>query len=270
MTRVSPAMESVILLPPSEGKAPGGTGPPYPVARQTADRFLALAEARTEVFQALLRVSEADHALEDLFGVKGKALDAAVAANRALATSPTRPAIERYTGVLYDHLGYATLPAPAQRRFDEAAIVFSGLLGLVAPRDAVPDYKLKMDATLPGFGSLQAFWRGKLTPVLNAEVENKVVWDLLPNAHAAAWGGGAAPRLRVTARFVEVRDGGERTVSHWNKALKGALVRHLLLKDKDPLDPELAQDFKHEGYRFDRRRSKVADGVHALVFSKRA
>lgn len=264
-------MRAVILLPPSEGKTPGGTGPPYPEARRLVDRFPDLEEARTEVFTALREVADGDLALEELFEVKGKALAAAVAANRALLTSPTLPAIERYSGVLYEHLDYGTLPAKAKGRFDEAAVIFSGLMGMVAPRDPVPDYKLKMDATLPAVGPLQAFWRQRLTAVLNAHVEGKLVWNLLPNAHAAAWGGSDATGGEVTARFVEVERGREKTVSHWNKALKGALVRHLLLKRGEPAAPKAAFDFEHpEGYRFDEGRTRLEGGRGTLVFSKRA
>ena len=63
------------------------------------------------------------------------------------------------------------------------------------------------------------------------------MWDLLPNEHAAAmdWAAGA-PARRVTVRFLDAEG---RTVSHWNKLLKGSLVRWLLTEQPD--GPEAAR-----------------------------
>ena len=86
-----------------------------------------------------------------LLGVKGAALAAATEANRAVAEAPTVAAIERYTGVLYDALDPAS-PTAARRRLDRQVRIFSGLWGMVAPTDPVPDYKLKMGARLARTG----------------------------------------------------------------------------------------------------------------------
>ena len=79
------------------------------------------------------------------------------------------------------------------------------------------------------------------------------VWDLLPNEHTAAWDPTVADR-RIRVRFLDdVEKGGERTlvtVSHWNKLLKGALVRHVVERGLD--DPEDLVGFQHpEGYRYE-------------------
>jgi hypothetical protein len=68
--------------------------------------------------------------------------------------------------------------------------------------------------------------------VLDAHVDGRVVWDLLPHEHEAAWPASDAPARRIAVRFLdEVQRGGSRrlvTVSHWNKLLKGALVNHVV------------------------------------------
>jgi cytoplasmic iron level regulating protein YaaA (DUF328/UPF0246 family) len=89
-----------------------------------------------------------------LLGVKGDALAVATEADRSLATSPTLPAIERYTGVLYQELDAASLRAASRRRFDRSVLIVSGLWGLVAPSDPIPNYKVKMSAALPNLGKL--------------------------------------------------------------------------------------------------------------------
>src|SRR3546814_15244212 len=71
------------------------------------------------------------------------------AARQAGATAPralTMPAIERYTGVLYGELDWASLPRAARGRGADQVRIVSGLWGLVAPLDPIPPYKLKLSA----------------------------------------------------------------------------------------------------------------------------
>src|SRR5690606_26057054 len=147
------------------------------------------------------------------------------------------PAIERYTGVLYDALDYTTLPAKVRRRVDEQVVVISALWGALAPRDPIPDSKLKMGASLPGLGRLSTWWRPRLGPLLDERARGRTVWNLLPNEHAAAWRPAGTAAAMIGVRFLdEVERDGDRvlvTVSHWNKLLKGALVRHVVTRQLD-------------------------------------
>ena len=227
--------QPVILLPPSEGKAPGGDGPPWSSGTM------------------------ADPALD---APRARVLRAARAAGASPRRAGTRPAIERYTGVLYGELAWATLPAAARRRGERQVRIVSGLWGLVAPPDPIPPYRLKMSAALPGLGRLSTWWRPRLSPVVAALTSDRVVWDLLPQEHQAAvdWSA-ASPRQRVVVRF---EDAAGRTVSHWNKLLKGSLVRWLLTEQ--PTGPSALVGFRHPlGYRLDRRASSLGDAVATAV-----
>jgi hypothetical protein len=188
-----------------------------------------LDEERLLVMRALVRAVRGNAAARaGLLGVKGDALVAATRADRTVASAGTRPAIERYTGVLYDALDAPGLPASARRRLPASVLIVSGLWGLVAPTDPIPDYKLKMGASLPGLGRLSTWWRPALSVRLADVARGRRVWNLLPREHDAAW---AAPSglAQVSVEFLEpARDGRLVAVSHWNKFLKGALVRHLL------------------------------------------
>jgi cytoplasmic iron level regulating protein YaaA (DUF328/UPF0246 family) len=195
-----------------------------------------------------------DVVLGKLLGVKGSALAAAVEADRAVRRSPTMPAIERYTGVLYDALDHRSLPARSRTRLAEQVLIASGAFGLVAPLDPIPDYKLKMGAVIPGPGKLSTFWRPHVDRVLAPLVEGRTVWNLLPNEHAAAWSGSDRVAAEVTVRFADdvVRDGRRELtyIAHWNKLLKGSLVRHVLATQLD--DPAGLSAFEHpEGYRYE-------------------
>ena len=255
----------MILLPPSEGKAPGGTGPAWSAGTMAVD----LDDRRRAVMAALVRAMRGSEARRRaLLGVKGVALAAATSANRAVAEAPTMPAIERYTGVLYDALDHRTLPAAARRRLDSSVLVVSGLWGLVAPADPIPDYKLKMGASLAGTGRLSTWWREPVTAGLAERAAGRRVWDLLPQEHTAAVGDlGRVERVSVS--FLEPdRSGNLVAVAHWNKLLKGALVRHLLQHPTS--GPDDLADWDHpEGFRMDPALSSTVDGRTRICLVRR-
>jgi hypothetical protein len=261
---MAPTSACSILLPPSEGKASGGDGPPWSPGSMSVD----LDGQRLRVAAALrsaLRANQAARA--KLLGVKGAALAAATDADRAVATSATMPAIERYTGVLYGALDAASLPAAARRRLDASVLVFSGLWGVVAPSDPIPDYKLKMGASLGPLGKLSTWWRPGIDAALGERLADRPgpVWNLLPNEHDAAWSG-VLDRTVYTVRFLEpAADGRLVAVAHWNKFLKGALVR-FLVEHPGAAEDELEAWEHPAGYVLDRDRT-VADDRGRRVLS---
>lgn len=230
------APRTLILIPPSEGKTEGGTGPIWSPATMTVD----LDEQRLRVLDAL----GADHPAR---------------------TGPTTPAIERYRGVLYDELDASSIRGPARRRLNERVLIVSGLWGLVAPKDPIPWYKQKMGASVAPLGRLSTWWRPAIVEALRSRARGAIVWDLLPNEHAAAidWSD-IAVRHRVTIRFLD-RDG--RTVSHWNKLLKGSIVRWLA--ETGETDPAALTHFDHpRGYRLDEEASTVEGRRSELVLQE--
>jgi cytoplasmic iron level regulating protein YaaA (DUF328/UPF0246 family) len=259
-----------ILVPPSEGKTAGGDGPKWAAG---TTRFDALDRPRRAVMTALQKGLAGDAAA--LLGVKGDALAAAVRADRAVRRSPTMPAIERFNGVLYDALDARSLSARARRRLDERVVILSGLFGALGPSDPIPDHKLKMSASLPGVGRLATFWRPHLDAALQPELAGATVWDLLPNEHAAALSAGGpaggsdgdSAAHRIVVRFLDdvERDGERRlvTVSHWNKLLKGALVRHLVTTGAD--DHASLAAFTHpQGYAYRPELTTVDGSVETV------
>lgn len=222
----------VVLLPPSEGKATGGRGRPWAPGSGALPQ---LDEARAAVLATL---------------------------GDGVAEAPTMRAIDRYTGVLYGQLDWSSLTPAAKRLGSASVLIASGLWGMSAPADPRPHYRLKASASLAPLGRLTTWWRPQLTAALAGHLDGRLVWDLLPNEHAALWTPAEVPyRRRVTVRFLDRHD---RTVSHWNKLLKGALVRHIL--EERPAGPEELAGWEHpSGYRVDLIASRLDDDPALLV-----
>jgi len=195
--------------------------------------------------------------------------------NAELRTAPTLPAIERYTGVMYDAIEHRTLGTDAREAFGQSAIIMSGLFGMVRPFDMIPAYKLKMGGKLIRGKSCAAVWKPLITRSLADSVQGGVVWDLLPNEHSAAWDPSSVRyESRFTVKFVEQGAGGQlKTVNHWSKLLKGALIRHLVSNEEAAGSADSALDlvagFAHpEGYEFSGELTSTTDDVTGIVFVK--
>ncbi|GAA4766606.1 peroxide stress protein YaaA [Streptomyces sanyensis] len=241
----------LVLLPPSEGKAPAGRGAPL---KPESLSLPGLGDARATVLEELAALCAGDEAkAQEVLGLSD-GLRGEVAKNAALRTAGTRPAGELYTGVLYDALDLASLDAEARRRAHRALLVFSGLWGAVRIGDRIPPYRCSMGVKLPGLGGLGAFWRGPMAEVLPEAAGDGLVLDLRSAAYASAW----RPKGEVAGRTATVRvlhsrlvDGVEKrsVVSHFNKATKGRIVRGLLASGAVPRSPgELVEVLRGLGY----------------------
>ncbi|MEU9256077.1 peroxide stress protein YaaA [Streptomyces sp. NPDC048270] len=241
----------LVLLPPSEGKAAGGSGAPL---EPQSLSLPGLAEARAGVLEELVELCAADELkAREVLGLS-EGLRGEVAKNAELRSAAARPAGEIYTGVLYDALGLADLTPEARALAEESLLVFSGLWGAVRITDRIPSYRCSMGVKLPGCGALGAYWRGPMAQVLPAVAGQGLVLDLRSAAYASAW----KPKGEVAGRTATVRvlhsqvvDGVEKrsVVSHFNKATKGRLVRDLLLAGAAPASPsELVGALRDLGY----------------------
>lgn len=206
----------MLLLPPSEGKAEGGTG------RWSAPAgvFGGLHETRQAVVAAMAEVLANGGELSRVTGTRGALAERARSSWELLVAgrAPVLPAWQRFTGVVWEHLGPESLSDVARRRI----IVVCGLAGLVLGTDPVPDFRLKMDVSLPGLGRLDRLWRPALAEALQAHTGSRTVVNLLPAEHARALGPLEA-QVEVSFRS---RTG--TAVGHAAKAAKGMVARTLL------------------------------------------
>ena len=218
----------VLLLPPSEGKAPGGHGPPVDWG---GGAFGRLATERIAVRDAVRRALRAGGGPK-LLGVSGAHLDRALDEWRDIDTAPTAPAAARYSGVVWGALDLASLPAAARRRGMPRSGVPSGRWGLVGAADPIPAYRLKMGARVGALGRLSAWWQPAVTQALATRARRGAVMDLLPHEHAAAIDVAALrPDSVVRVEIVDDGPAGRRAVGHAGKSLKGLLARAVLAED---------------------------------------
>ena len=217
----------LVLLPPSETKADGGDGPPLDLGALTAPELTAV---RTELVEHLGKLADDVPAARAALGLSPKQ-DDEIARNAALWTSPTMPAVLRYTGVLYDALDARSMTRAQRARASRRLAVGSALFGLLAADDAVPAYRLSAGSQLPGRPTLRSLWKPALGPVL-AGIDDLVV-DLRSGSYAAL----APVAGAVTVDVLSERpDGSRSVVSHFNKAHKGRLARLLATSTAEPDD----------------------------------
>ncbi|MEW2248638.1 peroxide stress protein YaaA [Streptomyces sp. NPDC006975] len=235
----------LVLLPPSEGKAPSGSGAPLRLASLSLPGLTA---ARETVLTELVELCAADEEkAREVLGLS-EGLRGEVAKNAALREAGARPAGEVYTGVLYDALDLASLDAAARERAARELLVFSGLWGAVRVTDAIPSYRCSMGVKLPGLGALGAYWRTPMASVLPEAAGDGLVLDLRSAAYATAW----KPKGEIAGRTATVRvlhAPTRKVVSHFNKATKGRIVRSLLTAGAAPKDPAaLVEALRDLGY----------------------
>ncbi|MGW6013734.1 peroxide stress protein YaaA [Streptomyces sp. NPDC055210] len=235
----------LVLLPPSEGKAPSGRGAPL---KPESLSLPGLAEARQAVLDELVELCAADEEkAREVLGLS-EGLRGEIAKNTELRTAGARPAGEIYTGVLYDALDLASLDAAGKRRAARSLLVFSGLWGAARVTDRIPSYRCSMGVKLPGLGALGSHWRAPMAAVLPEIAGSGLVLDLRSAAYAAAW----KPKGEVAGRTANVRvlhAPTRKVVSHFNKATKGRIVRSLMETGVAPSGTaELVEALRDLGY----------------------
>ncbi|GAA1523233.1 hypothetical protein BJ978_002107 [Agromyces terreus] len=211
----------LLFLPPSETKREGGDGAPLDLRTLS---FPELSRLRSELVDRVIELSQDEPAALKALKL-GPRLVNEVEHDRRLRVSPTMPALDRFTGVLFDALDAGTLDAAARDFAAETTFVHSALFGLVGALDAIPAYRLSHDSRVPGV-ALRRYWRDAVSALLDAH--DGVIVDLRSEAYADL---GPAP-IRDGSVFVRVvsidGDGRRRALNHFNKQAKGRFARRFL------------------------------------------
>ncbi|MEN9730956.1 MAG: hypothetical protein RL488_266 [Actinomycetota bacterium] len=225
----------LFLLPPSETKEVGGS--PLSIS-QVALTFGGLNPARDAVYEALRAVCERPEEAAKVLKLGKKQLDQ-IAINLEVQDAPTMPAINRYTGTLYDAIhGRGRKGTPTEHnqitkemfeRAKDTVLIQSALFGLIPATNLIPNYRLSGTTNLPGI-SLKDTWTPAHEPIWK-RLEDGPIIDLRSKAYAEL-----APIPEDVEHFwVEVLDSNSgKALNHFNKKGKGQLINAVLNAKVEP------------------------------------
>lgn len=217
----------LVFLPPSETKRDGG------MDASTLDlavlSFPSLTPTRRLVLAATRRLARNLSTMATALKL-GKSQHFELIRNRTLGSSPTMPAIERYTGVLYDALDVGNLDLDERTFADAHVVIHSALFGLLGAADPIPAYRLSHDSRLPGL-SLKKTWREPICAAITSCPG--LILDLRSEAYVEL---GPVPGVFALRVVAEAPSGQRRAMNHFNKRGKGEFTRALIRSRIDHVD----------------------------------
>jgi len=213
-----------ILLAPSETKRSGGENPFDPSSLLFKD----LAPRRMKLLHSYMNVlQKGDIAvLSKMFGLKKEA--DILKHKKDIIHELTMKAIERYTGVAFDYLGYADLDEDAQYYVDSHVILFSNLFGPLRADDLIPEYKLKQGEAV-GDIKTEKFYNEHAASLMEAYLKDEEILDLRAGFYDKFY---KPQKAYTTLKFI--KDG--KVVSHWAKAYRGIVLREIAKAKIEKMD----------------------------------
>jgi cytoplasmic iron level regulating protein YaaA (DUF328/UPF0246 family) len=180
-----------------------------------------------------------------------------------------RQAIMSFDGDVYTGLGARTLDAGALAYLQCRARILSGLYGVLRPLDGMHPYRLEMGtrlATTRG-KDLYAFWGGRVTDALNADLKEAGA-SVLVNLASEEYFRSVKPKLLdvpvVTPVFEDWKNGKYKIISFFAKRARGMMARYAA--ERGIRDPRQLKDFDVDGYVY----APEASDERAWVFRRRA
>ena len=204
-----------ILLAPSETKKSGGELPFNP----NSLLFKALSPYRMKLLHTYTNILQQGdmQVLSKMFGIKKET--EITKYKKDIIHELTMKAIERYTGVAFDYLGYEKLDSDAQSYIDSHVILFSNLWGPIKSSDNIPEYKLKQSEAV-GNIKPEKFYHEHSAHLMEAYLEDEEILDLRAGFYDKFY---KPTKPYTTLKFI--KDG--KVVSHWAKAYRGIVLREI-------------------------------------------
>lgn len=215
------------LFSPSEGKRPGGKGAPL----HDGALLFGLAP-RAKILTAYDAIANGEdlEAAQVLFGLK----KASGPYRHHIYKAATMPAVARYNGVAYEYLDIATLDKDALTYLNSNLIIFSNLFGALRGGNLIPNYKVKQGNSIGGIAP-DHFYKAAFNDRIDTMIDAHEILDLRAGYYDKFY----KPAKPVTAmKFI--KDG--KVVSHWAKAYRGIVLRHLAQNRFETVDALLASE----------------------------
>lgn len=215
----------IFLLPPSETKEPGGKNKAKVLSHKELDKTRKLLQ------QALIEICK-NHTLAAKALKLGPKQLGEIQVNLDLASPNCLPALDRYTGTLYDALKEGGVTAGMRTRASKAVFIQSSLFGLISAGDEIPNYRLSAGSKLPGV-NLRSLWQ-EAHESLWSKYSKEIVIDMRSNSYAVL-----APVPKTLTCYtldvvLEDKKGKRTRLNHFNKQAKGQFLRSALLFSPAP------------------------------------
>lgn len=130
----------------------------------------------------------------------------------------TLKAIQRYTGVAFDHLGYDTLDNKEQEYIDNNVILCSNLFGFLRADDLIPEYRLKQGASVGDLKPEKLY--KEQSHLMESYLEGEDILDLRAGFYDKFY---KPKKDYTTLKFIK----NGKVVSHWAKAYRGIVLREI-------------------------------------------
>ena len=204
-----------ILLAPSETKKTGGDLSFDPSTLLFED----LLPHRTKLLHMYINVLQKGDipTLSKMFGLKKEA--DILTHKKDIIHELTMKAIQRYTGVAFDYLGYEELDDKTQHYIDSHVILFSNLFGPIRASDLIPEYKLKQGEPV-GEIKTEKFYNEHSAQLMEAYLTEDEILDLRAGFYDKFY---KPTKPYTTLKFI--KEG--KVVSHWAKAYRGIVLREI-------------------------------------------
>jgi cytoplasmic iron level regulating protein YaaA (DUF328/UPF0246 family) len=210
----------IFLLPPSETKEPGGKKMPKVLSFKDLDK------TRKFLQQALIEICNNPSLAAKALKLGPKQLGE-IKVNLELSNPKCLPALDRYTGTLYDALKEGGVTAAMRARAGKSVFIQSSLFGLISAGDEIPNYRLSAGSKLPGV-NLKKLWQ-EAHEVVWSKYSEEIVIDMRSNSYAELAPVPANIACYTLDVVLEDKKGKRTQLNHFNKQAKGQFLRSVLL-----------------------------------------
>ncbi len=212
----------IFLLPPSEGKNPEGK---YALELLSYD------------FVKPKKI--AINATEKDLKCKDKRYEEGITLNKQCVSLPSKvntphpqplslewegsflEAIQRYSGVMYNAIGYESMFETGKQYFQEHVLILSGMYGIVRPKDIIANYKLPIETKW-----LVQFWWESITEKIK-EIAPDAVVNLLPLSYQKMIDFQSLDAEIINVNFYTKKDWELKKMTHGVKKVKGEWLREI-------------------------------------------
>ena len=220
-----------ILLAPSETKSQGGDET-FNLSNLWLETLL---KSRAYICQRYTDAIQDTSKAKEIFKLK-KESDIHHYQTIALG-SKTKKAVQRYTGVAFDHLEYSSLDANAQHYIDDNVIIFSNLFGPIKAGNKIPEYRLAQGSAIEEIEP-DRYYAPLIKEMLDSEFEDEDILDIRAGYYDRFY---IPAKNYTTLKFI--KDG--KVVSHWAKAYRGLVLREIAKAKATSIDAFMALEIEN-------------------------